>query len=91
LNDTELRKQIKECIGKDIRKRRKKIGLSMDEFAVDCGLNAKFLGRVERGETMPSVHTMVKLSLGFQLEHYTILLEKVNTEIYHKLIENQKE
>jgi transcriptional regulator with XRE-family HTH domain len=49
-------------LGSVVQARRKAMKLSQEEIAEHVGIAAQFLGRIERGESMPSVPTLSRLS-----------------------------
>ena len=61
--------QYKICIqvGKKIEKYRKKQKLSQEELAYRVGIHASTLGRIERGESNPPLHTLYKISKGLKV------------------------
>lgn len=57
-------------IGKIIKKRRVSIPLTLYELGSDSGVSQSHLGRIERGERLPSAHVLRKIAkpLGFKEE-----------------------
>jgi putative transcriptional regulator len=53
--------EIKQ-IGKNIRKFRLKKGLSQLDLAAACGFDESAIGRLENGNTNPTIKTLLKLS-----------------------------
>lgn len=51
-----------QSIGRQIRHRRKELGLSLRELAEKTDLTAGFLGQVERGESSPSIDTFLRIA-----------------------------
>ena len=49
-------------IGIRIRTRRRQLGLSQRALAVDVGVSAAFISGLEKGERLPSLETLVRLS-----------------------------
>lgn len=54
-------RQIKEEIGKNIQKNRKKKGLTQIELAVDAGVNPSYYGKIERGIVNPSLEKIYRV------------------------------
>ena len=52
-------------IGKIIRSKREKRGLSQESLAELSNLNRSYLGKIERGLAMPSIETLEKISNAF--------------------------
>ncbi|MBU2098306.1 MAG: helix-turn-helix domain-containing protein [Gammaproteobacteria bacterium] len=49
-------------LGKRIRFLRKTRGISQDRFALACGLDSSYMGRIERGEVNISVVALSKIA-----------------------------
>ena len=49
-------------IGKALRKARESSGLTQEDAADRAGISAEFYARMERGRTLPSVPTLVRLA-----------------------------
>lgn len=56
------RYKINEKVGKRIRRIRKQMRLSQEELADRAGMHLSTLGRIERGESNPPVHTVSKIA-----------------------------
>ena len=54
-------------IGKAVRARRKARGLSQEQLAESIDIAPQFLGRIERGLTLPSVPTLCSLAGGLDI------------------------
>lgn len=48
-------------IGKNIRKYRKKAGMTQDELAEKAGLSTNYIGSMERGEKTPSLESFINI------------------------------
>ena len=59
-------KQLREEIGNNIKKARKKKNMKQVEVAVEAGLNPSYYGKIERGLVNPSLEKLYKVikSLG---------------------------
>jgi len=53
--------------GKAVRKQRKKLGVSQEEFADLCGLDRSYIGGVERGERNVSLMNIEKIGNGLRV------------------------
>lgn len=53
---------LSEKLGEKIRAKRKEQGISQDRFALDCGLDRSYMGRVERGEVNITVEKLYQIS-----------------------------
>ena len=49
-------------IGGNARRLRKASGLSQEALAADVGIDMRQLGRIERGESFPSMGTLIALA-----------------------------
>ena len=65
----------KNKIGQIIREQRTSIPLTFGELSRASGVSISFLARIEKGERIPSPHTLQKLArpLGFDLDELLIL------------------
>ena len=53
---------IRVRFGRAIRKRRKRLGLSQEEFADRCALDRSYMGGIERGERNVSLVNIIRLA-----------------------------
>jgi transcriptional regulator with XRE-family HTH domain len=51
-------KAVLAHLGKEVRRRRQKLGLSQAALAAEAGIHANVVGRVERGTYNPSLLTL---------------------------------
>ncbi len=67
-------------LGKKIKARRKKMGLSLRELAEEVSLTASFLSQVERGLASPSIDSLrgISKALGVPVFHFLIDMEGYN-------------
>jgi transcriptional regulator with XRE-family HTH domain len=49
-------------IGAAIRDRRKRLGMTLRELAVACGLSVPFLSQVERNQALPSLVSLTAIA-----------------------------
>lgn len=66
-------RQIKEEIGKNIQKNRKKKGLTQIELAVDAGVNPSYYGKIERGLVNPSLEKVYRIIKALRVNSSDIL------------------
>ena len=57
-----LEKEIYSVVGKRIREERKNKGLTQEELAEKADMNYKFLNRIERNVSKPSLDMIIKLA-----------------------------
>lgn len=60
-------KDIRRSFGKVVRKRRKKLDVSQEEFGDLCGLHRNYIGGIERGERNVSLINIRKIARGFKV------------------------
>ncbi len=58
---------IRVRFGKALRARRKKLGVSQEEFADMCGLDRTYVGGIERGERNVSLVNLEKIAQALRL------------------------
>lgn len=59
--------------GATIRRLRKERGLSQEALAERAGMNADFLGFIERGDNLPTLLTIVQLARALGVQPSTVL------------------
>jgi transcriptional regulator with XRE-family HTH domain len=57
-----------QTFGERVRARRRELGKSQEQLADDCGLHWTFVGQVERGKRNISLHNILKLAEGLQMD-----------------------
>jgi len=55
-------------VGRRIRQRRERTGVSQEEFARRAGLTRPFFGRIERGTQNVSIETLAKIAIGLGID-----------------------
>jgi transcriptional regulator with XRE-family HTH domain len=66
----DVRRLDDPCVGdfgKNLRAARKKLGLTQEEIAERCGVQAGEVSRIERGKRDPQVSTVEKLAAAVEL------------------------
>ena len=56
------------AFGQRVRLRRQQLGLSQEALADRCGVHWTFLGQVERGQRNLSLHNLLKLAHGLDID-----------------------
>lgn len=51
-----------EDFGRQLRQRRKELGMSQEAFAHHVGLDRTYIGGIERGERNPSLTTILRIA-----------------------------
>lgn len=49
-------------LGAAIRARRKELGVSQEDLAIDCGVERSNMGKIERGENNLSILNLVRIA-----------------------------
>lgn len=57
-----------QMFGERVRARREDLGLTQERLAEACGLHWTFIGQVERGRRNISLHNILKVAAGLQLD-----------------------
>lgn len=65
--------KVKREIGRKLSKRRKELGLTQVEVAVDSGINSSYYSKIERGEVNTSLEILYKLIKSLKLKSSDIL------------------
>ncbi len=68
----EVLEEIKK-IGKNIKKLRLKKGLTQLDLAVVCNFEESSIGRLENGNTNPTIKTLLKVSNALGIKLYELL------------------
>lgn len=59
--------------GETVRRLRKERNLSQEALAERAGMNADFVGFIERGENVPTLTTILQLARGLNVKPSTII------------------
>lgn len=62
-----------EKLGKNIKKARKKIGLTQEEVAEKAGIHVSYYSRIERGVVNPSVDVLESIAKNLKVKSSEIL------------------
>lgn len=65
--------KIKEEIGNNIQKARKKGGLKQIDVAIDAGINSSYYGKIERGIVNPSLEKLFRIIKSLKVKSSDIL------------------
>lgn len=57
-----MTKSFYQNLGKNIKKRRKEIGLTQQELADRLGISLNFMGKIEVAFSKPSLDTLIKMA-----------------------------
>lgn len=65
--------KLAKALGKNIRAQRKEKGFSQDAFALVCGVDRSYMGRIERGEVNITVEKLYRLASTLACEPASLL------------------
>ena len=68
-----------QAFGAAVRKRRRELGWSQEEFADRCGLHRTYIGGIERGERNVSLKNIIVLAVALKL-HPAELVRSIAVE-----------
>jgi len=75
-----MEKNIKQQIGKRLRKQREKVNMTREEFAEKSGISPQFLAEIENGKKGMSVDTLYKISHAFNFSTDYLLFGRRSVE-----------
>lgn len=70
---------LSKQIGAKVRSFRQNQGLSLEKLALECDMNAAFLGHVERGMRCPTIYTLQRICDGLHIDLAELFLD-ITTE-----------
>lgn len=73
---------LAEALGTKIRSMRKLKKYSQDGFALQCGLDRSYMGRIERGEVNITVEKLYRIAAELDCEAWELLPESNGLEIF---------
>lgn len=53
-------------LGKNVRKRRERLGVSQEEFATKCGFDRTYISLIERGRRNISLMNLIRIASGLK-------------------------
>lgn len=59
--------KVTKQLGKRIRRFRREQKLSQEELAYKAGIHRTYMGKIERGESNPPVHTVSKIAKALRI------------------------
>ena len=62
-----FQKSLKECLGRVVANRRKRLGMSQEELAEDAGVDRAFISVIERGKRNPSFGVIANIASGIKM------------------------
>ncbi len=68
-------KEVYAVIAKRIREERKRLNLTQEELAEKAGIHYKFLNRIERNVSRPSLEMIIKFSNVFDVPFLSLFIE----------------
>ena len=73
------------ALGERIQKRRQQIGLSQSDAPEKLDLSTSFYSRVERGEKIASLETLIKIAIHFELSFDFMLQDSIDASVSKQL------
>lgn len=67
-----------KIVGANVRRLRKQRGLSQEQLAGEAGIAMRHVGRIERGESSPTVDALGKLASVLEVHPSELLMEPSN-------------
>lgn len=77
--------RVKQLIGRNTRRTRKRLGLRQSEIAEGCGVSDGFISEIERGRKYPSAEVLECIAWALGLQPYQLLLDEEDWEIRDRL------
>lgn len=71
--------ELARALGTKIREQRKAKGLSQDRFALMCGVDRSYMGRIERGEVNITVEKLYQLALTLECDPASLLPDLIES------------
>jgi XRE family transcriptional regulator, regulator of sulfur utilization len=72
-NEAEANMGSQEKLGKNIKKARKKAGITQNELAEKVGVHASYISRIERGVVNPSYEVVESIAKALKVKSSDIL------------------
>jgi transcriptional regulator with XRE-family HTH domain len=70
-------KDFNVTVGRNLKRMRDGLGLSLDKIAEMTGVSKSMLGQIERGETSPTITTLWKIANGLKVSFTSLTKEEV--------------
>ena len=64
--------ELRELFGKNVKKNRKRIGLSLEKLAENLSVSRNSISNIERGTRFAKAETIAKLAAVFQIDVYEL-------------------
>jgi transcriptional regulator with XRE-family HTH domain len=71
-------------IASALRARRRRLGLTLSELAQESGLSAPFLSQVERGQTTPSITSLIAIARALGVDIHYFIDPPPSTEVVRR-------
>jgi XRE family transcriptional regulator, regulator of sulfur utilization len=78
MEDAELTKLTRETFGRNMRHRRKELGMSQEELGDRAGLEQSYVSNVEAGTRNVSIDNIARIARGLNLEIEQLFLNKAD-------------
>lgn len=67
------KEEIQKIIGTNLKRERDKIGISQFDLAIRADLHRNMIDLIERGKTMPTVYTLLKIANSLEIDINSLL------------------
>ncbi len=68
---------LANIFAKNLKQRRKQMGISQEELAAICNLHRTYIGALERTERNISIKNIEKISVALEVQAYELLKEQL--------------
>jgi transcriptional regulator with XRE-family HTH domain len=89
--DTKVKGVMEMTIGKQLKKKRRQLGLTLEEVANAIGISANYVSLIERDKHVPNDEIITKLAELYKMDLDTLFkaFGKIPTPIVDELINNE--
>ena len=70
--------EVARCFGENLRRLRKRAGISQEDLAFSCSLHRTEIGLLERGARVPRIDTLLKIATGLGVRIDCALLDGID-------------
>ncbi len=60
--------KVNQELGKSVRRLRHKLNISQEDLAEKAGIHRTYMGKIERGESNPPLHTVSKVAKALRVK-----------------------
>lgn len=67
------KEEIQSIIGLNLKRERDKIGISQFDLSIDAELHRNMIDLIERGKTMPTIYTLLKIATSLDIPFSSLI------------------